>query len=68
MERRDFLKTMSAGAGASVAATGFLASVATPPVAASNRPRLRPRPERPKRRSAATCAIGPWAARASVSR
>ncbi|HEX4071111.1 MAG TPA: twin-arginine translocation signal domain-containing protein, partial [Planctomycetaceae bacterium] len=27
MERRDFLKTVSAGAGVSVAATGFLASV-----------------------------------------
>jgi aryl-alcohol dehydrogenase-like predicted oxidoreductase len=34
MERRDFLKTMSAGAGVSVAATGFLASVATTAVAA----------------------------------
>ena len=29
MERRDFLKTVSAGAGVSVAATGFLASATT---------------------------------------
>jgi predicted aldo/keto reductase-like oxidoreductase len=38
MERREFLKTVSAGAGVSVAATGFLASVTTPPVAAQQSP------------------------------
>jgi predicted aldo/keto reductase-like oxidoreductase len=34
MERRDFLKTVSAGAGVSVAATGFLGSVAVSPASA----------------------------------
>jgi aryl-alcohol dehydrogenase-like predicted oxidoreductase len=40
MERRDFLKTMSAGAGASVAATGLLGSVATTALAGQQTPAL----------------------------
>jgi predicted aldo/keto reductase-like oxidoreductase len=38
MERRDFLKTMSAGAGVSVAATGFLTTVTGQPVLAQQTP------------------------------
>jgi aryl-alcohol dehydrogenase-like predicted oxidoreductase len=40
MERRDFLKTMSAGAGVSVAATGLLGSVATTALAGQQIPTL----------------------------
>ena len=38
MERRDFLKTMSAGAGVSVAATGFLGSVPGESASAQQKP------------------------------
>ena len=42
MERRDFLKTVSAGAGVSVAATGFLASVPGHTASAQQPPRATP--------------------------
>lgn len=50
MERRHFLKTMSAGAGAgvSVAATGFLASVATPSAASQQPPTVQAAPGAPE--------------------